>query len=158
METSDFEIDEYSLEKEWIRQPILFMEYAAEANKAQAERDRLKAQLDLVQASMDLEVRNDPELYGITKVTETVVANVVIRTAKYQKAQKAYFDAREKHGVLDKAITALEHKKKALESLVSLFAMNYYSEPKDRNATKQEHENVKGRVARKLNRHKTGDE
>lgn len=159
MKKNDFEIDEYSLEKEWVRQPVLFMEYAEEANKARCNCDRLKAKLDLLQASLDLEVRNDPGAYGLSKLTETVVSNAVTQTEAFQEAQKEYFEAKEEHGLLDRAITALEHKKKALESLVSLFSMNYYSEPRDRSSsTRQEHENVKGRVARKLNRRKAESE
>ena len=133
MDGNDFEVDEMRLEAEWVKQPGLFMRYNQQLTAAQDNRDRARAKLDLLQAQVSSAVRADPERYGVpAKYTEAVITNAVTTNADVQAAQKQFFDFRAEAAYLDRALTALEHKKKALESLVSLHAMGYYSAPKER--------------------------
>ena len=123
-------IDQHHLDAEWMRQPSLYQEWAEELAHAVATKDRAKERVELVKAELDKEIRGDPEAFEIAKTTETVIQATIIQQPEYKKVYHEYLEAKEDAAVLDGAVQALEHKRKALEKLVELYMAGYWAEPR----------------------------
>ncbi len=111
----DLAIDEYDLQSEWTKQPILFMQYASKASKYRLKRDDAKRKLSkkilkekegekLSEAALNRMVDRDPEILELRQLRDDY---------KY-------------------AAQALEMKKKALEHLQQLLIGGFFSEPKEK--------------------------
>jgi len=124
-----FQPNEFELDKEWVAQPSLYLKFATALADARARYDQAKAQLDVIKANVNLEVRKEPQEFGISKVTESVVSSAVATDVRVVKAQEAVTKARHEVDILTAAVTALEHKKAALEKLVQLHLASYYAKP-----------------------------
>jgi hypothetical protein len=123
----DLKIDKYALDEEWLKQPTLFINWAEEFVEAQADRDRKKEQLDLIKAELDNAIRSGPEKFGLAKVTEGAIQNIILTEGTYRDAQDKYLTAIKQAKILDVAKEAFDHKKKALENLTSLFLAGYFA-------------------------------
>ena len=130
MQSADiFDIDCNRLDEEWINQPALFHEHAtnlAEANKELAE---AKAQMEVVKAEVDKHVRADPVSYGLEKVTEVGIEKAVLASDEYSDARAEYIEAQYEVDMCWAAVNSLNHRKSALERLVSLHGQDYFSVP-----------------------------
>jgi len=124
------EIDQYRLDREWLLQPKRVMKYATMLADAKKEMLEHKAALDLAEAELELSIRKDPDDFGLEKITEAIVKAAVIVQPRYQKALKRYNNSRHRVDVLSALLEALQHRKKALEDLVTLHGQNYFSEPR----------------------------
>ena len=122
-----FRIDNKHLDVEWEAQAQRSFEigrYAAEARFALDDARRL---LDLAESEAALAVRQNPAAYGLTKPTEGAITATVTALPEIQAKIDAVNKARRDFELVNTAMTAIEHKKKALESLTQLKQMNYYS-------------------------------
>jgi hypothetical protein len=137
---SDFlRIDLDRLEVEWVNQPILVYEYNKKAADARLAMDESKQQLDVEYAEIDRNIREDPKLYGLEeKTTEAGIKACIIESKAYKVAQKEMFKAKHKVDILNAICIALEHKKRALENLVTLHGQAYFSEPRAKGAGNRE--------------------
>lgn len=125
-----FDLDDCRLDKEWKRQPKLFFEHAKRLADAKANHAAAKADLDLTRAEQDELIRDNPGKYGIDKIRESAVANKVEVRPEVEAAVKTMNKAKHRMDVLQAAVDALEHRKRALENLVTLFCASYFSEPR----------------------------
>lgn len=126
----DLKINKYELDEEWLKQPMVFIQWAEEYVNAQADRDRRKEQLDLIKAELDNEIRSNPEKYGLAKVTEGAIQNLILTEGSFRDAQDKYLEAVKNAKILDVAKEAFDHKKKALEALTQLFLSGYFMSDK----------------------------
>lgn len=123
---NDVKIDAMKLDREWIRQPSLYMKYAEALAKARAKMEKAKEEVDFVKADLDAVVRADLASRG-EKVTE---ASVQAGIATHPDMRAALADLgvfRDEVGTLQAAVSALEHKKYALQNLVMLHGQKYFS-------------------------------
>jgi hypothetical protein len=128
----DFEIlsiDQNLLDREWLNQPRFFFRYAKMLADARMAFEQAKANLKVVAAEADQKVRIRAAKLE-EKVTEAIVFATVQRREDYRDAEQAVFTAKHNMDVLDAAVTALEHRKSALENLVRLHGQNYFSTPR----------------------------
>ena len=123
------EIDKFSLDKEWERQSILYMEWAEKVAEKQLHRDKMKFNLEYVKANLDYQIRSSPEKYGIVRVTEASIQNAIINQPEYIAAKDKFIKAEYDLSLAQSIKEALHHKKKALENLTQLWLSGYYSEP-----------------------------
>lgn len=123
-------IDSNNLEKEWVDQPRLYFKYATKLENAREDFEQAKAELGVVAAECDLDIRNNPAKYDLPKATEKSVEAAVAMHDDYVAAAKEVSVQRHRVGVFQAAVNALDHRKKALEKLVELFLANYYSAPR----------------------------
>jgi hypothetical protein len=138
-------IDETLLDEEWIKQPKLFYKHACRLAETRTRVDDIKNQLEIqktevenVKAHLDMSIRNNPEEYNISgKVTEAAIKNVVSVQPEckraidvYNELQKELIQAKNDSDVLQALVSALDHKKTALENLVKLHGQNYFSTPR----------------------------
>ena len=126
----DLQIDENQLDTEWLGQSQRYFQYASKAADARRDFDAAKDELEVTKAEVDQSIRSDPAKFGLTKLTEATVASAVIIQEEYQKAQENVRQARYSHDVYQAAVSALDHRRKALENLVTLFMANYFSKPR----------------------------
>jgi len=154
----DIQIDETSLDVEWLLQPGLMMKYARHAAQAELEHDRLKEALDVVKAELDNAIRTDPEAFGIGKVTEAAITGAIILHSDYKDASERYLQGKFEFTMAKNALRAFEQRKEALENLVKLHGQQYFAGPKvPRDLTwemNQKQQMVDNRIAQRLTRKK----
>lgn len=134
----DLAIDPGELDEEWLNQPVLMERYGRLSADAQRERDQLKEKMDVVRAETDNAIRENPTKYkcptdkaGAPKPTEAWIAAAILTTEEYRKASDTLIEANYKLNLLNSAVRAMEHRKKALEKLVELFGLQYFAGPKE---------------------------
>ena len=125
----DIEIDPNSLDVNWLDQAPKFWKYAKLSAEIRKRVDLAKEHLDVVRAEVDREIRSDPKLFEIDKITEAVVQNTILVTNKYKNANTAYIDAKYEFEISRAAVQAMEQRKDALENLVKLHGMSYFAGP-----------------------------
>lgn len=126
---SDVAIDVNALDVEWVRQAALMLHYARIVAQHQREVDRVQENLDVIKARLDHDVRKNPAAYGLDKITEASVGNTVTMLVEYREAKVKVMDAWYELNIMKASVNALEHKKRALEGLVSLHGKMYFAGP-----------------------------
>ena len=136
----DMKINEDDLSSEWLEQPSIYIYYAETHAKALYMKEKISNYLDLVQAQLDSEIRRDWEKHFDKAPTETAIKNWILKQEKYKKALDKYQKASYKVNLMQSVKVALDHRKKALENLVTLFVSGFHSEPKiKRSVIKEAH-------------------
>lgn len=118
------------LEREWTEQPVLYFKWARKLSKARLRLDEAKAELELVKADLDSEIRAKPEKFDLDKVTNPAVEAAVMASEQYTDALTKLNRARYNANTLEAFVQALEHRKRALENCVTLYGMDYFSIPR----------------------------
>ena len=111
----DLEINKHKLDEELIRQPQLYMEWAIKAVDATVEKEQLKNKLEIVKAIADKEIRQDPQKFGIEKITESVIKSAIALHPEVEKYNKKYLDSLKNEKVLNEAKIAFHQRRKMLE-------------------------------------------
>ena len=124
------ELDINRLDEMWLEQPQLYHKYAKKLANAKQRLEEEKAEMDVIKSELDRDIRKIPENFGLEKITETVVANTIIRQDKFMTAQERVIDLKHEVDIYQAAVNTLEHRKRALENLVTLFCHDYYSNPR----------------------------
>jgi len=124
----DLEIDKYALDHEWEKQSQLYMKWSERYAEAVKERDVLQQKKKVLRAELDQKFRQKFIDEG-SKFTENMIDSEIRRSAEFQKIQEELIEANKNVNVLDSAKWAMDSKKKALESMTSLWLGGYYSEP-----------------------------
>lgn len=124
------DIDQLHLDKHWVEQPRLYLQHAKLLADARRELDRLKSELELTHAELDKEIRTSPEEYDIEKVSEKAIENCILTQKRYLTANAAVIDAKHAVDVYQAFVSALDHRKRALENLVDLHGQSYFATPR----------------------------
>lgn len=142
-------IDTNILDREWSYQPRLFFRYAKMLADARQDYEAAKSNLKVVAAELDRGIRRKA-LKREEKLTTQDVTARVQESEEYIAADRTVIAAKHRLDILDAAVTALEHRKQALENLVRLHGQNYFSVPKtDGDDAKNFIENTRKRNTRK---------
>ncbi len=160
-DVSFFDLDDKKLDEEWNRQSRLYYKWGIKLADARAEVERAKASRDLVYAELNKDIRSDPVKYDLPKTTESLVESIILIQDKYKLVLEKYISVKHKMDVLTVTVEALDHRKKALENLVRLFEMNYFSEPKGPRGLREEevkdlHRKISGKTLGKNREEVTG--
>lgn len=140
-----FDLDPNHLDDEWLSQPKIYYEQAVRLADARAEHEKAKSAHDVakndrddVAAELDLKIRKDPITYGLEKVTEPAIDKCVRLQPEFKEGTKEIYRSKDRInkaaaevGQLEALVSALDHRKKALEKLVELWMANYFSMPKE---------------------------
>ena len=133
-------IDPLKLGDEWLKQPGLFMYWSKKSVDAREKMERLKFDLDKYEACLAAQVRKDPSSYGLEKVTESAINQFVASDAQVIKLNEMLIGLRAEAELLNRMVTALEQRKKALENLVYLNQQDYFSLPTTHNKRSRKRE------------------
>lgn len=125
----DLAIDETALDIEWLRQPELMMKYIKKQSEAQKEYELKDQELKILVAGLDRSIREDPEKFGIEKLTEGSVDSAIKSRPSYKKLKKELIDCQYEWNMCNGAVSAFHQKRAALESLVKLHGMGYFAGP-----------------------------
>ncbi len=150
-QTDDFfTIDQNALDREWLRQPKLYHEYAVQLADARQKLEQQKTAVDVCRAEIDQRVRANPEEHCPNgKATESAIASVIETDPFYKKAVRLMQNARHAVDILVAAVETLDQRKKALENLVQLRLADYFSEPR---GPRNSREFVEGETKRRVRR------
>jgi len=151
-ERSDFDFDKHALDVEWHRQPKLYYKYATMAADTRKEWEEAKNNLKVVEAEVSLDVRKNPSVYGLEKITEGTISATVVIDDRVKEAQAAVIEARHEMDIVDAAVAAMDSRKKALEKEVDLWLANYFSEPKVKSEDAEKFKEKERRVLRRKGR------
>lgn len=128
----DMHIDETALDVEFLEQPNLVMKYSKLCAQANLDMALEQERFNLVKSDLDYRIRSTPAKFGIdasVKITEAVVLGTILQQDEYQEANKKYLTAKYEYETIRGAVSALEHRKSALENLVKLFGQSYFAGP-----------------------------
>lgn len=131
----DVEIDEHNIEQEWLEHSSLYLYYAEAHADAVHEKDMAKSRLDLTYAQLYSNIKKDWEKYFNDKPTEPAIKEYILSDPSYKKAERALIDSARDANIMLAAKTAFDHRKRALENLVSLKIGGFYSEPRNKTRT-----------------------
>ena len=138
-EDSFFEIDVNRLDEEWVNHPKLAYQYYKEYEDKKLDLAEAQSELEVVAAGISSIIRKSPVKFGLAKTpTETSIHKTVIRKKKYRQALRVVNKLEREVGILRAATKALDHRKSALERLVSLHGQNYFSVPQAKDEDSRE--------------------
>jgi hypothetical protein len=155
---SDFQIDRYRLDDEWVKQPDLYRRYAEVLANAKRDYDEVKNQLSVTRAEVELAIRKDPSEYDLDKVTEGVIKAVVETVEAVIDAESIVVNARFNVNMIEAAVGSLDHRKRALSDLVSLHLSDYYSKPVAREGDREATDEMGKKQARRSQRRRKDDD
>lgn len=89
----DLAYSEATVGEATMQQAALFASYAAMAAKADHQADSAKNALEIVEAEVDRDLRNEAAASG-TKITEASISKAIVLDDRYQTAQKRHTDAK----------------------------------------------------------------
>lgn len=149
----DVSIDETALDVEWLQQADLMYKYARYQAGTKKVMDEAKERLDFIKAKLEMDIRANPENYGLSKVTESAIASTILLQPEYQEASKKYIEAKYENDVAVAAVRAIDQKKTALENLVKLLSVSYFAGPSaPRDLSLEWTERIKRREQKELNK------
>jgi hypothetical protein len=125
----DVSIDESALDVEWLAQPRLMMRYGKTVARCERAVSTAKQNLDIKRAELDKKIRSNPDKYGIEKITETVISSTIIIQPAYIAVVEEQNQAIYEYNMARAAVSALQHRKDALENLVRLHGQQYFAGP-----------------------------
>lgn len=125
----DISIDDSALDVEWLQQASLTLKYCQLEADARKAVDDTKAQLDIVEAELDKEIRNNPEKFDLPKITESAIKSAILVNENYINAKDEYSQAQYELNMAQAAVRAIYAKKDALENLVRLHGQQYFAGP-----------------------------
>lgn len=126
----DAQIDESALDIEILEQPRLMMKYAEHAARTKQEADEASEELNVIRAELDKRIRQNPEDFGVDKITETVVSNTILLQDAYKEASQKLIQANYEANMAKLAAQTISSRKDCLEAMVKLHGQLYFAGPK----------------------------
>ena len=124
-----FQIDPHKLHEELLRQLGLTRDAGKQEADARHVHDQAKARLAVVEARLSLAIRTNPGKFNLReKPTVDEIGAAVLLQPEHDKATRELSDARYGMDICSTASVAMVDRRKALECLVRLLELNYYSE------------------------------
>lgn len=121
-------IDQFELEKECSQQSIVYDEIGSWVSIVKGRAKTAKEHIEYVKASLSLEIRKNPTIYGLKeKPTETSITAVITVNEEYRQAFKDYIDADMLANEASILLAAAEQRKSGVRDLVRLYVNDYFS-------------------------------
>jgi len=124
-------IDQLRLDRECVRQPALYFKFAEKLADAKLTLEECDSQISELRLSLAKKIRANPTNYGLEKVTEAALHEVISNKDVVKQAEEERRKARHRVDVLGAFVTALEHRKRSLTLLVELHGQKYFANPAD---------------------------
>jgi hypothetical protein len=124
------EIDLGRLEEHWVAQDGLHRKYASRLALAKKDLLDIEEEVKAISAETKHKIRMNPKLWDLKSVTENSVKEAWERSKTCARAVKKLNEAKYSVDVLTGVLVTLEHRKRALENLVTLHGQSYFSKPR----------------------------
>lgn len=125
-----FNIDGDDLWGEWSRQARLFFVHAVKVADAKRDLAAAESQQEIIYAEFDQKIRMEPEKFGLKKTSEGAIKQSIYTQSEYAETSSQCSKLKHRVDVLQAAVSALDHRKRALENMVELEVMGFHAEPK----------------------------
>jgi hypothetical protein len=125
----DRQIDPSELDLAAATQADTFFYWAEQLTAARMRAEQCKHVIDLTEARVELECRQNPEKFGLVKSTEAAISSAVKASADVVSCKKEFLEAREESMLLDWAVNAMEQRKRMIEVLITLHGQQYFAGP-----------------------------
>lgn len=133
MNQTEFELDRQinpgQLDVEVVRQADLFFKWAERSIRARSQYEGIQLERQILVAGLQGKIRNDPEKYGVGKITEAAVDAAITLDEEVQAIDEKVTAARIDLQLLEAAVKTMDSKKKMLELLVTLHGQQYFAGP-----------------------------
>lgn len=131
---ADRRIDPEQLDVEAVRQADTFFKWAKRAVIAKAALERAEFDADVCEAQAQLDCRHNPREFGLNlkdgkEPTEATVKAAVKVSPVYMGKVAMVHQFRSQAMMMDKAVAAMDMKKKMIEELVKLHGQQYFAGP-----------------------------
>lgn len=131
-------IDKTRLDDEAENQPYSVWEYGKLTAKAVKALDEARAELKVVEADVDIMVRETPSDFDLDedkKPTENAIKAAVLRSKEYKEAYQSVINATYRVNILEAANRALDHKRTSITTLDGQDERGYFSRPQQKQRT-----------------------
>lgn len=126
---AELEIDPDALDVEWLEQAARYMRWSKLSADARSKRDRAKEALEVTVATVAMKIRAKPETFGLVKVTEGGIQELITVDEDVRAAKENLLAAQHETDIMFAAVSSFEQRKSALENLVKLAGQGYFSTP-----------------------------
>ena len=109
----DVSFSDHAITDAYMEQASLYVEYAQIAQKAELQSENFKHRLEIIEAQVDQEIRDD-FAENCKKVTEAQVSKALTLDRRVIGIRKRYNEARSIAGLSKSALEAIKHKKDML--------------------------------------------
>lgn len=124
----DIRIEPHALDKEWLDAASVYMRYSRALADKRDELARAEQLADVERAEADKRARQR-HTGDEKKPTEAVINSEVLTDDKLKAAQDKLLDLKHEVDILQGAVRAFDHRKAALENLVTLHGQQYFAGP-----------------------------
>lgn len=124
----DIFIDVYALEEELNDHPKRLNKWSVRLVDAMDDRDWKKRLLDREEALLDVDIRENPSKYGISKFSEAAVKKTILLQDSYQEAEEEYYKALKLYRLLEAAVRSVDARKRMILGEVDLWIKEYYAD------------------------------
>jgi hypothetical protein len=126
----DIKVDPYNLDLEWAQLPGLHSKWATRLIEVENQRDRLREQIELKYAELDLEIRSNLAQYKLGEGSpERAIKSTIVKNEQYKTLQQQYLNAKYAAKVLRIAVKGIKDKEKTIDRLTKLYHDQYYMKP-----------------------------
>jgi len=125
--TEDIKIHRDHLEDDWESHSELALNWHLKYAEFVYRRDNLKESLSIEEAKLAQHIRSKPEDFGLLKITEGSVFELLKTNDRLQEFRQDLITTEYEVNLLKGVTIAFDHRKKALEELVSLYIAGYFS-------------------------------
>jgi alkylhydroperoxidase/carboxymuconolactone decarboxylase family protein YurZ len=123
----DFQVNEENIHMELSILPSQIFEAGEMVADTRRAMDEYKRQLELMESQMDGQIRANPALYNISKITEGAITAAIEMIPDIQELKQKIIEGKHANDVSYAAANALDAKRKSLESLVQLRNIGYFA-------------------------------
>lgn len=128
-------IDIYNLEKECSEHSSWYHQVAVQVSQTNALQHRSELLVKSLKADIAIQVRNNPEEYGITKVTEGQIFEAVDNSEDAKNGREVRMKCTELNNRANALLQAFEHRRSMLNNEVQLY-LSKLSEPRSEGQVK----------------------
>jgi hypothetical protein len=125
----DIRLNPNELDKQWADLADQFHNYSEEGDLIESEIKFKKLELELLEADLDLKIRNKPADFNIDKLTESGVKSSIRMNQIWRDLNYEILELEKQRKLMASACRALEMKKEALKSIQALYLSEFYIAP-----------------------------
>lgn len=115
------------LEQDCASQPTLCEEVASIQADLKGELSRAEWDLEQLRSRRSLEIRSDPDTFGLTKITESAVKDAINTCEDVDEAQRLIADLDALYRKASGLVDAFDQRRSMISNAVSLYTHEYYT-------------------------------
>ena len=123
----ELEIDLHHLDEAWMDLPQLTEEWNSKAVEADIAAMNGKNELDDTKAFHDQKIRETPENYGLSKITEGTIASAIANHPDVVRVSSNYYETLSYSKRIKSKCASIATKEKALQGLTKLYEAGYFA-------------------------------